>query len=56
MIGSEASRGPMARMDELRSRLRLAYVDGAEDWTTANLGRGLTTDELGRVIGRYTEL
>jgi hypothetical protein len=40
-------------MDELRRRLRLAYVDGAEDWTRENIGRGLTRDELGNVIGRY---
>jgi len=40
-------------MDELRRRLRLAYVDSAEEWADAELGRRLTTDELGRVIGRY---
>jgi hypothetical protein len=41
------------RFYELRRRLRLAYVDGAEDWTRENVGRGLTPDELGRVIERY---
>jgi SnoaL-like domain len=41
------------RLDELRRGLRLAYVDGAEEWTRQNVGRGLTRDELGRVIGRY---
>jgi hypothetical protein len=41
------------RLDELRRRLRFAYVDGAEDWTGQNIGRGMTRDELGRVIGRY---
>jgi len=40
-------------MGELRRRLRLAYVDGAEEWTAMNVGRRMTTDELGRVIGRY---
>ncbi len=40
-----------SRMDELRRRLRLAYVDGAEEWARDNIGRGSTTDELGRVIG-----
>jgi hypothetical protein len=40
-------------LEELRQRLRLAYVDGAEEWTRANVGRALTVDELGRVIGRY---
>ncbi|HJP89295.1 MAG TPA: hypothetical protein VJ850_09705 [Candidatus Limnocylindrales bacterium] len=40
-------------LDEIRARLRLAHVDGAEGWASANLGRRLTRDELGRVIGRY---
>jgi len=40
-------------MDELRRRLRLAYVDGTEGWALANTGQRLTTDELGRVIRRY---
>lgn len=31
-----------SRMDELRRRLRLAYVQGAEEWTEANVGRRLT--------------
>lgn len=41
------------RMDELRRRLRLAYIDGAEAWTRRELDRSLSRDELGRVIGRY---
>ncbi len=41
------------RLDELRRRLRLVYVDGAEEWTRQNVGRAMTRDELGRVIGRY---
>jgi hypothetical protein len=41
------------QLDELRRRLRFAYVDGAEEWTRQNVGRGLTRDELGRVIVRY---
>jgi hypothetical protein len=40
-------------MDELRRRLRLVYLDAAQGWTREDFGRGLTTDELGRVIGRY---
>ena len=40
-------------MDELRRRLRLAYVDGAEDWTLAERGRGLTDGELERVLRHY---
>ena len=41
------------RMDELRRRLRLPYVDGAEEWARENVGRRMTNDELGRVIGRF---
>jgi hypothetical protein len=39
-------------MDYLRQRLRLAYVQGADEWIVPNVGRRLTRDELGRVIGR----
>ena len=41
-------------MDALRRRLRLAYVSGAEEWTRAELGRGMTGEELGRVTARYS--
>jgi hypothetical protein len=39
-------------MDELRRRLRLAYLDGAETWTRSNVGRTMTGDELAGVLGR----
>jgi hypothetical protein len=45
--------GNGSRLDELRRRLRLAYVEGAEEWARGELGRGLTRDELGRVVARY---
>jgi hypothetical protein len=45
--------GEGSRLEELRRRLRFAYVDGAEEWSRENVGRSLTTDELGRVMGRY---
>jgi hypothetical protein len=41
-------------MDELRRRLRLAYVEGAEEWTAANVRRRMTTDELESVLEGYT--
>jgi hypothetical protein len=41
------------KLDELRARLRLAYVAGAEDWTERELDRPLSTDELASVIGRF---
>lgn len=43
------------RLDELRRLLRLAYVDEAEEWTRESVGRGLTGDELSRVIARHRE-
>lgn len=39
-----------SRMDELRRRLRLAYIEGAEGWSRETLGRGLTTGELEHVV------
>jgi len=41
------------RMDELRRRLRLAYIAGAEALSQEHSGRGLTWDELEVVLGRY---
>jgi hypothetical protein len=40
-------------LPELRQRLRLAYVDGAEEWTRKNVGRAMTRDELGGVVARF---
>jgi hypothetical protein len=42
------------RMEELRRRLRLAYIEGAEGWARPELGRGLRQDEFERVIERYS--
>lgn len=43
-----------SRMDQLRRRLRLAYVEGAEAWSREHSARGLTGEELERVTARYT--
>jgi hypothetical protein len=40
------------RMDELRQRTRLAYVEGAEETWQRLEGRPMTADELGRIIDR----
>jgi hypothetical protein len=42
-----------SQMAELRRRTRLAYVEGAEEWTQRELGRGLTSEELGWISQRY---
>lgn len=43
------------RMDDLPWQLRMAYVDGAEALAREAFDRGLTGDELGRIIERYEE-
>jgi hypothetical protein len=50
-----AKPAPGSYLEELRARLRLAYVEGAEEWTRKHVGRGLTRDELRRVIERFRE-
>jgi hypothetical protein len=41
-----------SRMEERERRYRQAYVTGAEEWSRERLGRGLSQDELERVIRR----
>lgn len=40
-------------LPELRQRLRLAYVDGAETFSREHTGTGLTADELAGAIRRF---
>ena len=51
------SRGPLSRyaekQRELNQRLRLAFILGAEDRSRLTLRRGLTHEELQRVLARY---
>jgi hypothetical protein len=39
-------------MDRLRRQIPTAYLEGAESVAKDNVGRGLTGDELGRIIER----
>jgi len=41
------------RRARLSQRLRQAFLDGAEEDSRRRLGRGLTADELQRVLLRY---
>jgi hypothetical protein len=41
------------RLDELRRRNRLAYLEGAEAFSRTFTGRSLTADELERVAERF---
>ena len=52
----EGSRQPIesaARRRELNRKLRRAFIEGAEERSRGELGRGLTEDELRRVLRRY---
>jgi hypothetical protein len=47
--------GPLGtRMDDLRRRLRFAFLEGAEDESRRSVGRGLTPEEQDRVLRRYS--
>ena len=41
------------RRANLNRRLRLAFIAGAEGRSRETTGRGLTDEELGRIIERY---
>ncbi len=41
------------RRAELNRRLRQAFVEGAEEDSRRRLGRGLSDDEIRRVLRRY---
>jgi hypothetical protein len=43
------------RKMSLEERARAAYLQGAEEHSRATLGRGLTPDELRRVLERYRD-
>ena len=40
---------------KMNARLRLDFIAGAEEDSRKRLGRGLTKDELDRVLRRYPE-
>jgi len=41
------------RRRELNRKLRRAFVEGAEERSQRELGRGLTAEELRRILRRY---
>jgi hypothetical protein len=43
------------RREDQERGLRAAFVQGAEEDSRRRLGRGLTQDELERVLGRFPE-
>ena len=42
-----------SRRSALRRRLRIAFIAGAEEDSRSRLGRGLSEEELRRVLRRY---
>ena len=42
-----------SRMAERERRIRLAYLEGAEEWSRETTGRGLTEGELEGVVRRF---
>jgi GNAT superfamily N-acetyltransferase len=44
---------PQRRRVELNRKLRQAFIEGAEERSRQELGRGLTPDELNRILRRY---
>ena len=49
----DASPQSPSRLEELNRRLRQAYVEGAEEQSHRQEGRGLTAEELLRVLQHY---
>ena len=45
--------GSVSRRRELNRRLRAAFIAGAEEDSRSRLGRGLSEEELERVLRRY---
>jgi len=45
--------GSASRRSALNRRLRVAFIAGAEERSRETTGRGLTDEELGRVLRRY---
>ena len=46
---------PIERRRRLHERMRQAFLEGAEEDSQQRLGRGLTSEELERVLRRYPE-
>jgi hypothetical protein len=45
--------GSASRRSALNRRLRIAFIAGAEERSRETVGRGLTDEELERVLRRY---
>jgi len=52
-VRGSQSEDPATKRRRLNERLRAAFMAGAEEQSRRALGRGLTGDELERVLRRY---
>jgi hypothetical protein len=52
-LKARAASADKERLKRLNKRLRAALVEGAEEDSRRRLGRGLTVEELERVLWRY---
>ena len=51
--GPRQSTSSSRRLRELNRRLRTAFIEGAEERSRREVGRGLSDEELERVLRRY---
>jgi len=52
-IRLETAAETRAKLEALSCRLRLAFLEGAEEQSRGGTGRSLTVEELNRLVGRY---
>ena len=52
-LKARAASGDQERRERLDKRLRATFVEGAEEDSRRRLGRGLTAEELERILWRY---
>jgi len=52
-LKARAASADQERRDRLNKRLRAAFIEGAEEDSRRRLGRGLTAEELERILWHY---
>jgi hypothetical protein len=52
-LKARAASADQERRERLNKRLRAAFLEGAEEDSRRRLGRGLTAEELERIVWRY---
>jgi hypothetical protein len=52
-LKARAASADQERRERLNKRIRQAFLEGAEEDSRRRLGRGLTHEELERIVWRY---